>query len=121
MKGIIENRYFDEIYSLIICLISVLCWKFSSMVGVIFLLIIGIFTLLVIKNIVYCIPLIFNMIFINNNDFVMGEIPYLMIFCGLAFFVSLIICIAHSATITAPSAMAAGSSQGKTGTKLMLQ
>lgn len=91
MKGIIENKYFDEIYSLIICLISVLCWKFSSMVGVIFLLIIGIFTLLVIKNIVYCIPLIFNMIFINNNDFVMGEIPYLMIFCGLAFFVSLII------------------------------
>lgn len=60
-----------ELYCFILLAITLITWRFSSLIGISLLSIIGIFVLIYIKDFNYLVPIFLNLIFIHGDDYVM--------------------------------------------------
>lgn len=75
MKNILSFKYFDELYLLFVLFISILGWLFSSISGMVFLLLLGSTMLIVSKSFKYTFPCLINLFFIQNDPYVFDKVP----------------------------------------------
>ncbi len=93
MKNIKNHPFFDEVYCLILCLISLLCWRFSSLAGMISILLIATLSLIVLNDFKYMIPCSLFFIFSNGNTFESTDFPWALFVCGIIFLIVVILYI----------------------------
>lgn len=91
LRKLNESKWFEEIYCLVLCLISILCWKFAGTYGLVIILCIAAISLLVFNDFKYMIPCIMSFIFSNNAGFDANVFPTTLVISGALFIVVLIV------------------------------
>lgn len=88
-------KYFNILYPMLVALIALIGWKFSSLFGFITLIIVGLIFLAFTKDFNYVIPEILYFIFVINDGFTNDAIPITLIVLASIFVIgilSFIIC-----------------------------
>lgn len=79
---ITKMKYFNEIYSAILALVTILGWKFSSIAGMIVMILFGTVALLLTKDLKYVIPNCIYFIFMFSDGFANDSFPIPIIVFG---------------------------------------
>ncbi len=91
IKALNNNSLFLELYCLILCIIAVVCWKYSFLAGMITIVSIAAISLLIFNDFKYMIPCVLYFMFSNNDGFEATTIPVSLVICTGVFFFVLII------------------------------
>lgn len=91
IKALNNNSLFLELYCLILCIIAVICWKYSFLAGMITIISIAAISLLIFNDFKYMIPSVLYFMFSNNDGFEATVIPVSLVVCTGVFFLVLII------------------------------
>lgn len=91
IKALNNNSLFLELYCLILCIIAVICWKYSFLAGMITIISIAAISLLIFNDFKYMIPCVLYFMFSNNDGFEATVIPVSLVVCTGVFFLVLII------------------------------
>lgn len=89
MELINKNRLFEELYCIILMIITIICWKFDSLLGMILLLIIGSVSLFIFNDFKYIIPCVLDFLCVINTGFSVSKVPISIVVCGILFVVIL--------------------------------
>lgn len=79
---ITKMKYFNEIYSVLLALVTILGWKFSSIAGMIVMILFGTIALLLTKDLKYVIPNCIYFIFMFSDGFANDSFPMPIIVFG---------------------------------------
>ena len=90
IKQLNHNLLFEELFVIFAMLISLICWKFSSLAGMISILCIAAISLLLLNDFKYIAPCITGFLFSNGTQFSDKEAPVAVIICA-AFFVGVLV------------------------------
>lgn len=86
-----HRKYFNEIYCFILSIITILFWRYNSMMGMVVLAFISALVIFLTDDIKYALPSILYIIFTINHGFEANVIPYNIIIAFVVFAVVLII------------------------------
>lgn len=91
LKRLNEKAWFEEVFLIVLTIISLLSWKFNSTVGMISISIIAAASLILFNDFKYIIPSVLFFIFSNNVGFSPEEFPVPLIVCGSVLIVVMLI------------------------------
>lgn len=91
IKKINFNPIFEEIYVIFVMLIALICWRFSSLAGMISVLCIATISLLVLNDFKYIAPCVVGFLFSNGTQFSDKEAPVALIVCAVIFICVLVL------------------------------
>lgn len=83
LKKLNEKAWFEEVFLIVLTIISLLSWKFNSTVGMISISIIAATSLILFNDFKYIIPSVLFFIFSNNAGFSGDTIPIPLIICAV--------------------------------------
>ncbi|MDE5546355.1 MAG: O-antigen ligase family protein, partial [Anaeroplasmataceae bacterium] len=82
--SVTKMKYFNEIYAAILALITIFGWKFSSVAGMIIMILFGTAALILTKDLKYVIPNCIYFIFMFNEGFASDSFPIpVLVFGGI--------------------------------------
>ena len=82
IKSLNSNKLFEELFCLILSIITVLFWKFSSLTGMIIILLVAAISLILFNDFKYMIPCSIYFIFSINYTFESDKIPIAVVICA---------------------------------------
>lgn len=85
IKKINHNPFFEEAYVILVMFISLICWRFNSLAGMICVLCIASISLLILNDFKYMAPCILGFLFCNGDQFSDSKAPIAVIVCGVIF------------------------------------
>ncbi|MDE5714832.1 MAG: hypothetical protein K2I42_01740 [Anaeroplasmataceae bacterium] len=88
---ITEKKYFNEIYSALLSIITIFGWKFNNTLGMILMIITAMFILILTKDLKFVIPNTIYFIFIISTGFSNNQIPIPIIVLGIGYAVVLLL------------------------------
>lgn len=91
IKALNNNSLFLELYCLILCVIAVICWKYSFLSGMITIISIAAISLFIFNDFKYMIPCVLYFMFSNNDGFESTIIPIPLVICTLVLLLVLVI------------------------------
>lgn len=91
LKKLNNSMIFEELYCLVLMLISFLFYCVSPIAGMIIILIIAIMSLIIFKDFKYMIPCVLYFIFSNSSNFDKAILPIPLFICGIGLIATLII------------------------------
>ena len=91
IKSILNNKYIEEIYIVIVSLISLLCWNYNSIAGISILVFIATITIILTNDLKYIIPIVIFLPFTIGFSFSATIIPIPLIVVTCIFIIVLII------------------------------
>ena len=81
IKALNNNSLFLELYCLALCVIAVICWKYSFLAGMITIISVATISLLIFNDFKYMIPCVLYFMFSNNDGFESSIIPIPLVIC----------------------------------------
>ena len=82
IKSLNSNKLFEELFCLFLSIITVFFWKFSSLTGMIIILLVATISLIIFNDFKYMIPCSIYFLFSINYTFESDKVPIAVVICG---------------------------------------
>ncbi|MBE6137253.1 MAG: O-antigen ligase family protein [Erysipelotrichaceae bacterium] len=91
IRSLNDKAWFEEVFLIVLTIISLLAWKFNSTIGMVFISVIAATALIIFNDFKYVIPSVLFFIFSNNAGFKTDELPIPLIICAVILIVVMLI------------------------------